>query len=392
MTESQRAETTYRERKKAGKQRVQSDLHGILVIDKPGQGDLLPDSVQDNLQAHGERLPTSHDIVQRVRRRSGQRRIGHTGTLDPMASGVLVLCLGLATRLVEYYQGHDKRYYAEIELGTATDTYDALGTVTARGDVPPFSHAQIEAALDRFRGTIQQQPPVYSALKQGGESAHRRARRGEEVDLPARTVTFHDLDLVESPTPQHEPQRIILRAHCSAGTYMRSLAHDLGAALGVPAHLAALRREAAGAFTLEDAHTLAAVEAAAQENRLASLLLAPGTRLDLPAYTVDAEQIRLLGFGQKVELAGAPAHSADKPKDASLAQAYDGEGRFLGIIRCLSGDPQTHNAAGEHAQAISIWKAEKWLAIDGNQAGATSGQQQANGEIADSTLVEGKTV
>jgi len=145
-------------------------LSGLLVIDKPGlDGDVA--------NSAGIDLPTSHDVVQRVRRWSRQRRIGHTGTLDPMASGVLVLCLGNATRLVEYYQGHDKEYTACVTLGSTTDTYDRLGEVTARHNVGPLEPDTIEGTLDHFRGEILQRPPVYSALKQGGESLHRKARR-----------------------------------------------------------------------------------------------------------------------------------------------------------------------------------------------------------------------
>jgi tRNA pseudouridine55 synthase len=321
-----------------------SHLSGILVVDKPG---LVLPAGQEEDQAEASHLPTSHDIVQRVRRWSGQRRIGHTGTLDPMASGVLVLCLGQATRLVEYYQGHDKQYYAEVALGSATDTYDALGKVVAQDAVPPLTPAKVEQTLAQFRGTIQQQPPVYSALKQGGEAAHRRARRGETVDLPLRTVTFHKLDLVELLAPD----RIALRAHCSAGTYIRSLAHDLGEALGTPAHLAALRRESAGGFTLNDAHSLAHVEQAGRANQLDALLLAPGVGLELPTVTVDDEQARRFGFGQQVVL-NSPAEPAEVD---SLAQAYHQEGHFLGIIRQISSD-------------AGLWKAEKWFMSESEAA------------------------
>ena len=163
-----------------------TDLHGILLVDKPGRPH-PPAGADEPVSAQ---LPTSHDIVQRVRRWSRQRRIGHTGTLDPMASGLLVLCLGVATRLAEYYQGHDKTYEACVTLGRATDTYDAVGRTVAQASVPPLTDADVENALAAFRGQIAQEPPVYSALKQGGESLHRKARRGETVIVAPRTLRF----------------------------------------------------------------------------------------------------------------------------------------------------------------------------------------------------------
>ena len=154
-------------------------LDGLLVVDKPGRSHAssLPPADEPSV----ERLWTSHDVVARVRRLSGQRRIGHTGTLDPMASGVLVLCLGIATRLVEYYQGEDKRYLAEVALGYATDTFDAEGKVVESLPVPALHAVDVENALVRFRGPVWQVPPAYSAIKQEGEALYARARRGEAV-------------------------------------------------------------------------------------------------------------------------------------------------------------------------------------------------------------------
>ncbi len=341
-----------------------SALDGLLVIDKPGLG-------RDLSRAAAGDLPTSHDVVQRVRRWSRQPRIGHTGTLDPMASGVLVLCLGVATRLVEYYQGHDKVYTACVTLGTTTDTYDALGEVTASHPVGHLSVEAIEAVLARFRGEFAQRPPIYSALKQGGESLHRKARRGEEVTVETRPVTVHRLELLgagpeleasapgpelEASAPDAEPGAyasgadIWLRVACGAGFYVRSLAYDIGEALGVGGHLSYLRREAAGHFTVADAHTLAAVESAARDGNLASLLLAPGVGLDLPRLLLDAEDARRLGLGQRVWLpAGAPPSSA-----GGVVQAVDADGRLLGIVRVL--EESTASGGG------LLCKAEKWLA------------------------------
>ncbi len=318
-----------------------SPLSGLLIVDKPG----LPFDWQTAGRDLNEYdLPTSHDVVQQVRRASRQRRIGHTGTLDPMASGVLVLCLGQATRLVEYYQGHPKQYLAEITLGTATDTYDALGEVTERGPVPPLTAAMIDDALAGFRGEIDQRPPIYSALKQGGESLHRKARRGETVEIEARRITIHDLTLVD----WMEPNRLRVQVRGSAGTYVRSLAHDLGQALGVCAHLSGLRREAAGPFTLADAHTLDTITAAGQA--LDEMLLPPGWGLTLPELMLDGTAMQRLGFGQKVWL----QDGAIAPVAGSLARAVDEQGTFAGIVRCLE--------AGTDAAPGGLWKAEKWFA------------------------------
>ncbi|HXF64131.1 MAG TPA: tRNA pseudouridine(55) synthase TruB [Caldilineaceae bacterium] len=314
-------------------------LHGLLVVDKPG----LPADPPTPLP----RLLTSHDVVQQVRRWSGQRRIGHTGTLDPMASGVLVLCLGQATRLVEYYQGHDKTYLAEVRLGAATDTYDATGRVTETAPIPPLETATIERVLSRFQGDLLQTPPAYSALKQGGEALYRKARRGEAVATAPRRVIIYHLELLA----WRPPDRLSVRVRCSAGTYLRSLAHDLGIALGTVAHLVALRREVAGAFTLDHAHTLEAVQQAAGQGALADLLLPMGTGLDLPVLLVDGEAARRLGHGQQVAV---PAELLDSlPGSDGLAQALDPSSALLGIVRCLGA------TEGDNL----LWKAEKWLTV-----------------------------
>lgn len=263
------------------------NLHGLLLVDKPGYDPAKPDA----------RLWTSHDVVARVRKLSGQRRIGHSGTLDPMASGLLLLALGRATRLVEYYQGHDKRYQAVVALGTATDSYDAVGTTVSHAPVPSLSDAQIETALARFRGDILQTPPIFSALKQEGEALYAKARRGETVEVAARPVTIHELTVVT-----HTDTTLTLDVHCSAGTYIRSLAHDLGEALGTVAHLAELRRRAVGTFSVADAHTLPKLEATAESGTLADLLLPLGVGLGLPTMTLDAPTALRLGQGQRVVL------------------------------------------------------------------------------------------
>ncbi len=337
------------------------DVNGLLLVDKPGLDfptlEALP---RPDVRSYA----TSHDVVQQVRRLSRQRRIGHTGTLDPMASGLLVLCLGRTTRLVEYYQGHSKRYRAEITLGYATDTYDALGVMTEQQPVPAVTIATLEQALATLRAATQQMPPIYSALKQGGESIHYKARRGEEVAVEPRTVQFHEITLVQFAPPS----RVTLEVHCSAGAYMRSLAYDLGRALGTVATLTGLRRIAAGPFTVAEAHTPAEIAAAAKADRLADLLLPTGDRLDLPTYTAAASVIARLGFGQVVArdelmLASSPttlaaAEQSPDPTARSsatpqLAQLRSAEGLLLGIVRAAdSTDPSTSRG----------WRAEKWFA------------------------------
>lgn len=188
--------------------------------------------------------PTSHDVVAMARRALRTRRIGHTGTLDPFASGVLVLCVGRATRLAEYLTGMDKQYDAVARLGVDTDTLDREGEVVGSSDAwKGLSVRAIEDALSEQVGDIEQIPPQYSAKKIDGEAMHRRARRGEHVDLPPVPVRIHMLEVVDVRLPEVE-----FRVHCSSGTYVRCIARDLGAALGCGAHLTSLRRTAVGPF------------------------------------------------------------------------------------------------------------------------------------------------
>ncbi|MEX2486779.1 MAG: tRNA pseudouridine(55) synthase TruB [Nitriliruptoraceae bacterium] len=230
-----------------GRRRSPDDRTGVVVIDKPAG-------------------MTSHDVVARVRRIVGQARVGHTGTLDPAATGVLVLCLGRATRLVRFLQAGTKTYAARMVLGIATDTQDADGAEVSRVDASHVDERSLCAALTTFRGAITQTPPMVSAVKVDGERLHVRARRGETVEREDRTVTVHDLVLDEFVAGTH-PQASFL-VSCSAGTYVRTLAHDVGERLGVGGSLLALRRVANGAFTLDDCYTLDALDAMATAGRL----------------------------------------------------------------------------------------------------------------------------
>lgn len=329
----------------SAKKSDQPEIDGLLIIDKAGFDPTQPDARLD------ARPWTSHDVVARARRLSHQRRIGHTGTLDPMASGILILCLGQATRLVEYYQGHNKRYCAVVALGAATDSYDAVGQVVAEAPVPALNDAQVESALARFRGDILQKPPIYSALKQEGEALYAKARRGEEVTVEARPITIHELTLLE-----RTPTTLTLDVLCSAGTYIRSLAHDIGEALGTVAHLAELRRTMAGGFTLADAHTLTEIEKAAEAGTLTDLLLPLGVGLGLPTITLDEATALRLSQGQRVLMEEGSVHYGSTERDATAEEgvfwAQSADGKPLGIVRCLG-----------HQATTSLWKAEKWLAI-----------------------------
>ncbi len=192
--------------------------------------------------------PTSHDVVDVVRRALGTRRVGHLGTLDPFAEGLLVLVVGRATRLAAFAEPWTKSYEGVIRLGVTTDSDDATGAVVATAPAVAVTAAQVETTIAGFRGTYLQHPPAYSAVKIAGERAYRRARRGEAVAPAARRVEIHGLEIVEYQIPD-----VRFRATVSGGTYLRSLARDVGAALGCGAHLASLRRTQVGPFTLADA-------------------------------------------------------------------------------------------------------------------------------------------
>jgi tRNA pseudouridine55 synthase len=262
---------------------------------------------------------TSHDVVNAVRRMAGTRRVGHTGTLDPMATGVLVLALGAATRLVQFIDGSDKTYRATLRLGETTTTYDADGDVVERRPVT-VSQAEVEAALAGFRGDIVQIPPMYSAIKVKGQKLYKLARQGKEIERAARPITIHRLDVLDWALPD-----VTVEVVCSAGTYIRSLAYDIGQTLGCGAHLTALTRTAAGEFRLEDSHTLEALDALAQAGRLAEVLLPPETALKaLPVIVLTPEQEQAVRFGQAVTLDSAP--------DAALLQVRDVAGRLIAVM------------------------------------------------------------
>jgi len=298
-------------------------MDGILVIDKP-QG------------------WTSHDVVAKVRRLTRIKRAGHTGTLDPMATGVLVVCAGQATRVVEYLTGHDKRYRATLRLGVDTDTYDAEGKVTSQRPVE-VSEAALRQALATFVGALEQVPPMYSALKRGGQKLVDLARRGVEIERAPRRVTIHSLDLIAF----HPPDAIV-DAHCSAGTYVRSLAYDVGRQLGCGAHLAALKRTAAGAFSLDQAVTIERLEAAVVDGSWPALLHPIDAALQaLPSIRLGHDDALRARHGMPVSMPatqmpafGDASYQDTHTLEARLVRVYDPAGELIALARC-------HRAAKE---------------------------------------------
>jgi tRNA pseudouridine55 synthase len=278
---------------------ARAGLHGFLVIDKPVGW-------------------TSFDVVARARRLLGERRIGHAGTLDPAATGVLPLAVGAARKTLEFLADASKTYEAEVTFGVETDTWDRDGAIVATADAGGLTRERVEAAVAPFRGSFAQTPPMHSAIKIGGRKLYELARKGEEIARPARPVTIHALDLLA-----WEPPVARLRVDCSKGTYIRSLAHDLGAALGTGAHLSALRRTRTGPFTLADAVTLdelAVADLPADWPRLA--LPADAPLADWPALRLDAEAAARWRQGRPIPAADGAA---------GRCRVYDNAGAWLGI-------------------------------------------------------------
>lgn len=264
---------------------------------------------------------SSRWAVNAVSRITGVDKIGHAGTLDPLATGVLLLALGPATRLVEHLQAGVKVYQASIHLGVNTSTYDAEGEVLSLAPVPELTTGVLEQALARFVGEIEQQPPAFSALKIAGVAAYRKARRGQAVDLPTRRVRIEQIELLRWQTPV-----LTIRVTCAPGTYIRSLAFDLGQALGCGAHLAGLIRQASGHFRLEDSITLEALSAAAEAHDWQRLLLPPDQAvLDMTPVYLDEGRAQVLVHGNPVT---APLETPP----TALGRAYDPSGRLIALV------------------------------------------------------------
>lgn len=291
------------------RRRNDSGVTGVLVVDKPAG-------------------MTSHDVVAVVRRAAGTRRVGHTGTLDPDATGVLVCCLGRATRLVQYLQDSPKTYQATMVLGLATTTQDAAGEPVFEADASHIDEPSLCAVLGRFHGDIKQVPPMVSALKVDGERLHEKARRGEVVEREPRDVTVHDLVLEEFKAGERAYASFLVTV--SPGTYVRTLAHDVGEELGVGGSLTALRRLANGGFTSDTAVPLEQVEVAGEEGRIEELLLTPRAALrGYPTVEVDRDQVERLVHGGWLPEQGVQGIYAAVFED-DLVGVYrdeDGDGR-----------------------------------------------------------------
>jgi len=270
-------------------------LSGILLVDKP-QG------------------PTSHDVVGRIRKLAHTRRVGHAGTLDPFASGLLLLLLESSTRLSEYFLGMDKEYEATVHLGVETSTHDLEGKVVAEN--PDWGHLlshDLEVALEGLRGRISQKPPVYSAKKIQGEPAHRRVRRGEEVDLDPVEVEIHELKVLEVALPQ-----LRLGVRCSSGTYIRALARDLGRILKVGGHLSSLRRTSIGPFSLASASSLDELE---ETQGIQDRLISPSVALaHFPSFEVGEDDAARIRQGQFL-----PVPPMEIPEETPVRVLLDGE-------------------------------------------------------------------
>lgn len=261
---------------------------------------------------------SSHDVIDIVRRIFKQKRVGHAGTLDPAAAGILPIALGRAARLVEYMEGADKSYRAEIAFGYATDTGDVYGDVieSVRHPVLP-SVEELRSVLACFVGDIEQQPPAYSAIKVGGQRAYDLARQGAEVEIPMRTVTIHRLELVHVDAAH---ARILIDVDCAKGTYIRSLCTDIGAAMGLPATMRFLLRTRVGGFTLADSCTIEELPEAGE-----AALRAPDTALDLPCYELDSSRVKAFYSGLST--------SERRMELADGFYRVCSEGIFLGIGR-----------------------------------------------------------
>ena len=295
-------------------------MDGVLVIAKPAG-------------------PTSHDVVALVRRLAATKRVGHGGTLDPFASGVLPLFLGRATRLVEYHLGDRKGYRATVCFGASSTTDDLEGELTPTA-APAPSRAAVEGALAGFIGPISQRPPAYSAIKVAGRRAYAMARAGEHVELASREVTIHRLELLDWDGTDPDRPIAVVDVECSAGTYIRALARDLGEAVGGAAYLGALVRTASGPFRLDGAVSLerAREAAAGGTERLAALLLPVDAGLDeIPELVVTDDEVRAIARGQfvrpkSIDVTGLVAAGPDAP-----IRIRDTAGRLVAIATLSDG-------------------------------------------------------
>ncbi|MDT4964063.1 MAG: tRNA pseudouridine55 synthase [Pseudonocardiales bacterium] len=284
---------------------------GLVIVDKPAG-------------------LTSHDVVARLRRLAHTRRVGHAGTLDPMATGVLVLGIDKATRLLHHLVLTDKAYTATIRLGQATVTDDADGAVQSSASAAGVDEAAVRAALLPLTGEILQAPSSVSAIKVDGQRAYKRVRDGEAVELPARPVTVTRFEGVSFSRPGADLLDVDVEVECSSGTYVRALARDLGRALGTGGHLTALRRTRVGPFTIDQAQTLDALAELADP---VTLPLADAVRAAMPVRQIDDDEARALSYGKSLELSGiAGTHGAIAPDGTVAALLVEDGGRAKPVL------------------------------------------------------------
>ncbi|MFC2013380.1 tRNA pseudouridine(55) synthase TruB [Chloroflexota bacterium] len=281
-------------------------MNGILNIDKPAG-------------------KTSFSIVDIVKRLAGERRVGHAGTLDPAATGVLPVCLGQGTRVVEYLVDATKAYRAEIELGVVTDTYDASGNITYRGDPSGVSREQLEAVLAAFCGLIEQTPPMYSAVKHYGKPLYKLARAGLKVDRKSRQAKIYRLDIVDWQTPV-----VTVEVVCGKGTYIRSLAYDLGQDLGCGAHLKSLIRLRCGSFCIEDAISMSQLEDAFRYGYWRQFVYPMDIVFShMTAMVVGGDTSQAIKNGRPIGCIEQPPSVLSSRR----CRAYTDDGCFLGVLR-----------------------------------------------------------
>lgn len=280
---------------------------------------------------------TSHDVVAKMRRILGIRRIGHTGTLDPDVTGVLPLCLNRATRLVEYMQEQPKTYEAELTVGYATDTEDASGAVIEQAEHIELTSADIEQALRPFIGTIQQVPPMYSALKHNGKKLYELARQGIEVERQPREVVIHRLTLLQADTSLRHP-RIRFEAVCSKGTYIRTLCVDIGRKLGYPAVMSQLVRTETAGVALERCLTIEQVEERQRNRTLGGVLIPADEAVAfIPKLVAEPSLAHRAAQGQRIRLSPQETGIVDTWSTDALVRLYDQNGEFYGIFSLPAG-------------------------------------------------------
>lgn len=293
-------------------------MNGLLIVNKP-------------------KGITSQQVVGRVRKLLGIKKIGHTGTLDPQVDGVLPLCIGNATRVAEYMLHHNKGYVGEVTFGYSTDTQDATGEIVDRVEDVKLTEELVRSAFSGFLGEIMQIPPAYSAVKVNGKRAYDLARKGEKVVLTPRRVTIYSLEILEMQLQLPLP-RVRFAVVCSKGTYVRTLCHDLGQSIGIPSHMSALTRTKSGPFTLQQAHSLEQIEQLSDNGQIGQILLPTSVAVqEFPVYAVNEQQIRRVLNGMRMTFQLQDKRLAEDDR----IRIEDRFGQLLAIYRAVRIDGES---------------------------------------------------